>query len=161
MMISVIGAGDDPAAEELIAAEAVGNELAQRGAVVICGGLNGVMEAACRGAKAAGGVTIGILPGKDPAAANPWVDYPICTGIGYARNAIVVSAGRAAIAIGGAFGTLSEIAYALADNIPVVALSTWSLSRNGQNDESMIQASTPLEAVLCALEAAKQQEGRS
>ena len=156
MMISVIGAGDNPPDAVMTAAEEVGRELARRGAIVVCGGLNGVMEAVCRGAKAEGGVTIGILPGDDPAAANPWVDYPICTGMGYARNAIVVKSGRAVIAVGGAFGTLSEIGHALGDGIPVVGLNTWSLARNGQADESMLQASTPLEAVERAMEAAEQ-----
>ena len=156
MMISVIGAGNSPPATVVTAAEEVGRELARRGAIVVCGGLKGVMEAVCRGAKAEGGVTIGILPGNDPTAANPWVDYPVCTGMGYARNSIVVKSGRAVIAVGGAFGTLSEIGHALGDGIPVVALQTWSLARNGQADESMLQASTPLEAVESALEAAKQ-----
>ena len=156
MMISVIGAGDDPPDAIVTAAEEVGRELAHRGAVVVCGGLRGVMEAVCKGAKAEGGVTIGILPGDDPATANPWVDYPICTGMGYARNAIVVKSGRAVIAVGGAFGTLSEIGHALGDGIPVVGLNTWSLARNGRADESMLQASTPLEAVERAMEAAEQ-----
>ena len=155
-MISVIGAGDNPPDAVITAAEEVGRELARRGAVVVCGGLNGVMEAVCKGAKAEGGVTIGILPGDDPATANPWVDYPICTGMGYARNAIVVKSGRAVIAVGGAFGTLSEIGHALGDGIPVVGLNTWSLARNGRADESMLQASTPLEAVERAMEAAEQ-----
>ena len=112
------------------------------------------MEAVCRGAKAEGGVTIGILPGNDPADANPWVDYPICTGMGYARNAIVVKSGRAVIAIDGAYGTLSEIGHALSDGIPVVGLNTWSLSRNGNPDSGVLPATTPIEAVEKALEAA-------
>ena len=115
------------------------------------------MEAACRGAKSAGGTTIGILPGDDPSKANQWVDIPICTGIGYARNAIVVKSGRAAIAIGGAYGTLSEIGHALGDGIPVVGLSTWPLSNNGEGqsvDGAIIQASDPVDAVEKALAAA-------
>ena len=88
----------------------VGRELARRGAVVVCGGLTGVMEAVCRGAKEAGGTTVGILPGHDPAEANPYVDIPLPTGMGYARNAIVAKAGLAVIAIEGAYGTLSEMA---------------------------------------------------
>ena len=111
LIISVIGAGEpDPVIAGL--AEEVGRELAKRGATVVCGGLGGVMEAACRGAKSAGGTTIGILPGHDPAAANRWVDIPVCTGLGYAQNVIVVRTGRAVIAVGGAYGTL-------ADGIPV------------------------------------------
>ena len=119
------------------------------------------INAAVRGAKSAGGTTIGILPGNDPADANRWVDFPICTGLGYARNVIVVKSGRAVIAIDGAFGTLSELGHALGDGIPVVGLNTWSLARNGQADESMLQASTPLEAVERAMEVAKQRAKRS
>lgn len=156
MMISVIGAGETSSATLIRAAEEVGRELAERGATVVCGGLKGVMEAVCKGAKDGGGVTIGILPDNDPLTANPWVDYAICTGMGYARNAIVVKSGRAVIAIGGAFGTLSEIGHALGDGIPVVALNTWSLARNGENDNSMIKASTPREAVEKAIQSAKQ-----
>ena len=156
MMISVIGAGETSSATLIRAAEEVGRELAERGATVVCGGLKGVMEAVCKGAKNGGGVTIGILPDNDPLTANPWVDYAICTGMGYARNAIVVKSGRAVIAIGGAFGTLSEIGHALGDGIPVVALNTWSLARNGENDNSMIKASTPREAVEKAIQSAKQ-----
>ena len=107
MIISVIGGGDSPPAEALRMAEEVGRELARRNVAVACGGLDGVMEAVCKGAKAEGGVTIGILPGDDPDDANPYVDYPICTGMGYARNAIVAKAGRAVIARDGSYGTLS------------------------------------------------------
>ena len=159
MMISVIGGGDNPPAEALDMAEEVGRELARRGAVVVCGGLNGVMEAVCRGAKAQGGVTIGILPGNDAADANPWVDYPIVTGMRYARNVAVVKSGGAVIAVDGAYGTLSEIAHALSNGIPVIGLNTWSLARNGQADEGIIPASTPIEAVDLALEAAQRQSG--
>lgn len=159
MMISVIGGGDNVPAEALQIADEVGRELARRGVVVVCGGLGGVMEAVCRGAKAEGGVTVGILPGSDPADANPWVDYPICTGMGYARNPVVVKSGRAVIAVDGAYGTLSEIGHALGDAIPVVGLNTWALARNGQIDEAIIQASTPAEAVEKALEAAMSRSG--
>ena len=154
MIIAVIGGGDDVPADALSMAEEVGWELARRGVAVACGGLEGVMEAVCRGAKAEGGVTIGILPGDDPTEANPWVDYPICTGMGYARNAIVVKSRRAVIAIDGAHGTLSEIGHALGDDIPVVGLNTWSLSHNGQPEVAIIPATTPAEAVDKALEAA-------
>ncbi len=154
MIISVIGGGDHPPAEALRMAEEVGRELARRGAVVVCGGLKGVMEAACRGAKAEGGITIGILPGTDPKEANRYVDYPICTGLGYARNIIVVRAGRAVIAIDGAYGTLTEIGHALADGIPVIGLDTWQLSHAGKADTRIVRASTPKEAVGKALKAA-------
>ena len=158
MIIAVIGGGDTPPIEALEMAEEVGRELARRGVTVVCGGLEGVMEAVCRGAKAEGGVTIGILPGNDPAEANPWVDYPVCTGLGYARNVIVVKSGRAVIAIDGAYGTLSEIGHALGDGIPVVGLNTWALSRNDQRDGAIIPAKTPAEAVDRALEAAARRE---
>ena len=116
------------------------------------------MEAVCRGSKLAGGTTIGILPWNDPRDANPWVDIPICTGIGYARNVIVVKSGRAVIAVGGAFGTLSEIGHALGDNIPVIGLSTWQLSRNGDIDPSILVASDPADAVRQALQAAHRRD---
>ena len=153
LIISVIGA-NEPSTKIAQLAEQVGSELGKREVVLVCGGLGGVMEAACRGAKMAGGTTIGILPGSDPNTANPWVDIPICTGISYARNIIVVKTGRAVIAVGGAYGTLSEIAHALADNLPVVALDTWKFVRDGLEDSSMIKASTAVEAVELAVEAA-------
>jgi uncharacterized protein (TIGR00725 family) len=108
-------------------AESVGRELASRGAVLVCGGLGGVMEAACTGAKEGGGTTIGILPGTDRAAANAFVDFAIPTGLGEARNALVVRAADALIAIGGGYGTLSEIAFALKAGKPVVGLGTWEI----------------------------------
>ena len=153
MIISVIGAGQ-PTPEVALLAESVGRELAARGAVVLCGGLGGVMEAVCKGAKSAGGTTIGILPGSDPDDANRWVDVPICTGMGYARNLIVVKSGRAVIAVGGAYGTLSEIGHALADGIPVIGLATWSLARNDKADQSILVAYDPIDAVEMALKAA-------
>lgn len=129
MRVSVIGGGriDDQDRER---AEAVGRELAERGHEIVCGGLGGVMEAACRGAKEAeqspadGGRTIGILPTDDPADANQFVDVPIATGMGNARNALVVGNGDAAIAIDGKYGTLSEIALALDRGIPVAGIGT-------------------------------------
>ena len=153
MIISVIGAGN-AAPDVAILAEQVGRELALRGITVACGGLGGVMEAACRGAKSAGGTTIGILPGIDPEDANQWVDIPICTGLGHARNVIVVRTGRAVIAVGGAYGTLSEIGHALTENIPVVGLNTWTIARNDAPDESIVRADTPADAVEKAVEAA-------
>lgn len=158
MIISVIGAGQ-PSPEIAGLAERVGAELGRRGAVLACGGLGGVMEAACRGAKSAGGTTVGILPGSDPSDANPWVDIPVCTGMGYARNSVVVKSGRAVIAVGGAYGTLSEIGHALAEDVPVVALSTWQLARGGTPDTAMIPASDPAEAVDLAIRAARSRGG--
>ena len=153
LIISVIGGGN-PSPRSMELAEAVGRELAQRGATVVCGGLFGVMEAVCKGAKSVGGTTIGILPGNSPYEGNRYVDIPICTGISYARNVIVVKSGRAVIAVDGAFGTLSEIGHALGDGIPVVGLETWDLSIGGELESSIIRASTPEEAAVLAIEAA-------
>ena len=151
--IAVIG-GSEPSTEETKLAEAVGRELAKRGAILVCGGLGGVMEAACKGAQSAGGITIGILPGDSRHAANPYVQIPIVTGIGYARNITVVKSAQAVIAIGGSYGTLSEISHALQSGIPVIGLNTWSLSRNSQPDNSIILAQNPTDAVNKALDLA-------
>lgn len=148
--IAVIGGGQ-PSPQEAQLAEEVGRELAMRGAILVCGGLGGVMEAACKGASSEGGVTIGILPGESRQAANPYVQIPIVTGIGHARNLAVVKSAQAVIAIGGSYGTLSEISHALQSGIPVIGLNTWSLSRNGRQDNSIILAQDPTEAVNKAL----------
>ncbi len=154
LFIAVVGASD-PSKEEAQAAEEVGRELARRGATLICGGLGGVMEAACRGAASQGGTTVGILPGDSAKDANRYVKIPIVTGMGYGRNAIVAKSGQAVIAIGGSYGTLSEIAYALQQGIPVIGLNTWSLSRAGVEDSSIIEAQSPAEAVEKAFALAK------
>ena len=155
-IIAVIGGGE-PSTEEAKLAEEVGRELAKQGAILVCGGLGGVMEAACRGASSEGGVTIGILPGDSPKAANPYVQIPIITGMGYARNVAVVKSAQAVIAIGGSYGTLSEIAHALQSDIPVISLNTWTFSRNEQQDNSIIPAQSPTEAVNKALNLTKTQ----
>jgi uncharacterized protein (TIGR00725 family) len=148
--VGVIGAGS--AGDAIVSvAEEVGRLLATRGALVVCGGLGGVMEAACRGAKSAGGVTVGILPGLDRDEANAWVDVAIPTGLGEARNALVVRAADVLIAIGGEFGTLSEIALALKTEKPVVGIDTWELSRRGEVATQIVRAATPAEAVDLAL----------
>ena len=147
--IAVIGGGQC-SKEEARLAEAVGQELARRGAVLICGGLGGVMEAACRGASSEGGITIGILPGDNRQVANPYVQIPIVTNIGYARNIAVVKSAQAVIAIDGSYGTLSEIGHALQSGIPVIGLNTWSLFKNGQQDGSIVPAQSPAEAVTKA-----------
>ena len=152
--IAVIGGGQC-SSEEARLAEEVGRELAKKGATLVCGGLGGVMEAACKGAFSEGGVTIGILPGESRRAANSYVQIPIVTGIGYARNVAVVKSSQAVIAIGGIYGTLSEIGHALQSGIPVIGLNTWSLSRNGQPDDSIIVAQSPAEAVDKALKLAR------
>ena len=157
MIISVIGSSQPKSDEHIRLAEEVGRELAKRGVTVVCGGLSGVMEAACRGAKSAGGMTIGILPGRSPKEANPYVDIPIITSMGYSRNVIVVSTGRAVIAVGGAYGTLSEIGHALGFDIPVVGLKTWPLTLTGEEQplEKMVMATDPVDAVEKALAAAR------
>lgn len=140
---------------ELRLAEEIGEELARQGAVLVSGGLGGIMEAACRGAKKEGGSTVGILPGTEPRAANPHVDLPIPTGLGYARNVLVVYAGEAAIAVGGKFGTLSEIAFALHRGMTVVGLGTWKLDPERLAGADLLEAASPREAVRLALAAAK------
>jgi uncharacterized protein (TIGR00725 family) len=149
-LIGVIG-GSAPTAEEASLAEAVGRRLAEAGAVLICGGRGGVMEAACRGAKHAGGLTIGILPGVSRRQANPYVDLPIVTGIGEARNAIITRTAQAVIAVGGSYGTLSEIAFALGFDTPVIGLRTWSMRREGHPAAPIVYVETPEQAVERAL----------
>lgn len=158
MFVAVVGGGQC-SREEAKLAEAVGVELAKRGVTLICGGLGGVMEAACKGARSAKGKTVGILPGSSRDEANPYVDIPIVTGMGEARNVIVVNSAQAIIAIGGKYGTLAEIAYALRNNIPVIGLNTWALSKKGRSVRSIIAAQTPKEAVEKALAAIKEKEG--
>jgi len=137
-------------------AEAVGRALAGRGAALVCGGMGGVMEAACRGAKSAGGLTIGVLPGTDRSEANPYVDVPIVTGLRCARNVIIARTAQAVIAVAGSYGTLSEIAFALNFGKPVVGLSTWEAQREGRPPAPIVRASTPEEAVERALELARE-----
>ncbi|MFQ5996730.1 MAG: TIGR00725 family protein [Dehalococcoidales bacterium] len=148
--IAVIG-GSECSSEEAKLAEEVGREVARQGVILLCGGLGGIMEAACRGASSEGGITIGILPGGNRQAANPYVQIPIATNLGEARNVVVVKSAQAVIAIGGGYGTLSEIGHALRNGIPVIGLKTWSLSRDGQPDNSIILAQDPTEAVSKAI----------
>ena len=148
--IAVCGPGE-ASPLELEQAEEVGAGLAAAGAILVCGGLGGVMEAACRGARSRGGMTLGLLPGDDPLEANGWVQLAVPTGMGEARNAIVVKTADAVIAIHGEFGTLSEIALALKMGKPVVGLGTWELSKLGVPVESIVRATTPEEAVRDAL----------
>ncbi len=150
--ISVIG-GSQPTDAHVELAFQVGRELAIRGAVVVCGGLGGVMEAVCRGAKEAGGLTVGILPGIRREDANPFVDIPIVTSIGFARNASVVLSGQAVIAIDGSWGTLSEIAYARTFGVPVIGLDTWNITKPELQEPVYSAAGTAVEAVELALEA--------
>ncbi|OGC12294.1 TIGR00725 family protein [candidate division WOR-1 bacterium RIFOXYA12_FULL_52_29] len=154
--IAVIG--ESHASSEIAKmAEEIGQEIGRAGAVLVCGGLKGVMEHAAKGAKSAGGTTIGILPGSRREDANPYVDYPIITGIGYARNKLVVKTGHVVIAIGGSYGTLSEIGFALGYKIPVVGLNTWQMiHHDGQLDKQVHRVNTAKEAVVLALKLARE-----
>jgi uncharacterized protein (TIGR00725 family) len=149
--IAVIGASQ-ASASEMKTAELVGREIAKSGAALVCGGMGGVMEAACKGAGQEGGITIGILPGDNRLSANEFVKIPIVTGIGYARNVAVVKSAQAVIAIGGSYGTLSEIGHALQSGVPVIGLETWSISRKRKDKSPIIEVKTPAEAVEKALE---------
>ncbi len=140
-IIGVIGQGQSCSDELLQLAEQVGAEIAKKKSIVICGGLGGVMEAACRGAKKEGGLTIGVLPGTRKTDANSWIDLPIVTGIGEARNSVIVRTADGLIAIGGQYGTLSEIAFALKFSKPIVGLETW------QNIPDMVHVDQPEQAV--------------
>ncbi|MBI3926795.1 MAG: TIGR00725 family protein [Armatimonadetes bacterium] len=132
----------------------VGEEVARSGAVLVCGGLSGVMQAAAQGARAHGGTTVGILPGTRREEANPFISVAIVTGMGEARNAVVVRSSDAVIAVGGAYGTLSEIAFCLKLGVPVVGLSTWKLSHDGRPlEDPIVRASDPADAVRRALQA--------
>jgi len=145
-IIGVIGGGQcSPDIEKL--AEEVGAEIAKHNALLICGGLGGVMQAACRGAKQENGTTIGVLPGSSKADANSFVDIPIVTGISEARNIIIVRSSDAVIAIDGRYGTLSEISFCLIFGVPVVGLQTWDL------DASIIKAGDSSDAVAKAFAA--------
>jgi uncharacterized protein (TIGR00725 family) len=124
--IAVVGPGE-ATEDEVGLAEVVGRGLAQAGATLVCGGLGGVMAAACRGAASAGGTSLGILPGADRADANQWVSIAIPTGLGELRNGLVVRAADAVIAVGGGHGTLSEIGLALKTGIKVIGLRTWDI----------------------------------
>ncbi|MFM8385304.1 MAG: TIGR00725 family protein [Planctomycetia bacterium] len=156
-LIAVFGAGN-PSREEYNLAAEVGRLLAQRGLAVVCGGTYGIMEAACMGAREAGGLTVGLLPGYQRADANPYVDIVLPTGLGDARNVLVATAGEAAIAVGGRLGTLSEIALALKHGIPVVGLHTWNLDPAALFDRRVPAARTALEAVELALSLAAERE---
>ena len=151
-VISVIG-GDPCSPEERKIALEVGRRIAEGGAILVTGGLGGVMEAASEGAALAGGVTVGILPGDDRRDANPHVAIPIATGLGHFRNALVASSGDAVIAIGGRSGTLSEIALALVRGRRVVGIRSWRLREDRLPGEGIVDAPSAEEAVRLALEA--------
>ena len=148
LQVSVIGSGPDAEAR----AEAVGRLLGERGCTVVCGGLGEVMAAVARGAKSAGGTTIGVVPGESHEAANEWIDHVVVTGIGHARNLAVAGSGEAVIAVGGRWGTLAEIGFARVLGRPVVILDPgWELEGDG-----IVHASTAGEAVDLALRLARE-----
>jgi uncharacterized protein (TIGR00725 family) len=148
--VAVVGAG--VAGESLRrVAEDVGRGLGEHGAVVLCGGLSGVMEAVCRGCREAGGTTVGILPGNDRRDANEFVDVAIATGMGEMRNALIVRAADVVVALGGEYGTLSEVAFALKIGRPVVGFDTWELGKRGAADDAIVRVESAEEAVAAAL----------
>jgi uncharacterized protein (TIGR00725 family) len=152
--VSVIGSGGcEEGSEAWGLAEEVGRLLAEAGATVLCGGLGGVMEAVARGAAEAGGTVIGIVPGLRPEEANPHCTHVIATGVGHARNLAVVASGEVTIAVGGEWGTLSEIGHARSMGRTVVALRSWSLSGKGRLEAApgVVPADTAKQAVALAL----------
>lgn len=152
MPLYIAVCGPDPCSPDVAErSEEVGRLLARAGAVLVCGGLGGTMEAASRGAAGEGGTVLGILPGTNRSGANRSLTLSIPTGMGEARNTMIVRSSDALIAVAGEFGTLSEIAFALKTAVPVVGLSTWELSRAGRKVEAFVEASSPAEAVAEAL----------
>ncbi len=154
LLIAVIG-GRTCSPREAEWAESVGQLLARAGATLICGGRGGVMEAASRGASAGGGLVVGVLPGTSADEANPFVHIPIVSGMGEARNSIIVRSAQAIIAIGGEYGTLSEIAFALRFGVPVVCLGSWNLTRPAGQPAPLHRVSSPDEAARLALALAR------
>jgi uncharacterized protein (TIGR00725 family) len=154
LSVAVCGAGVANDRDTAVA-EAVGRLLARAGAIVVCGGLGGVMAAAVRGASSEGGLSIGLLPGETRAGAAEGLTVALPTGLGEGRNILVVRAADAVIAVGGEFGTLTEIAFALKIGVPVIGLDTWELSKRGNAVEAFPSVTTPEEAVTRALEAAR------
>ena len=155
--VGVAGASQ-PEPPLLDKAELLGRRLAEAGAIVVCGGGPGVMEAVCRGAQSAGGTTVGLLPGLDRAEGNPYLTISVPTGLGQGRNLLLVRASDAVVAVGGGFGTLSEIALALRTGTPVIGLATWSLRLGSHQVDAFPVADTPDAAAQLALEAARSPE---
>jgi uncharacterized protein (TIGR00725 family) len=156
--------GPDPASADLIdTAEQIGRGLAERGAIVVCGGHGGVMEAAARGAVSAGGVAVGILPGSERAGSNEHLTVAIPTGLGELRNGLIVRAADAVVAVGGAFGTLSEIALALKTGVPVVGVATWELTAGDGTTglDPIERVDSAADAVAAALSAASGRKDRN
>jgi uncharacterized protein (TIGR00725 family) len=155
--IAVIGPSAGTPAELALGQE-VGRLIAEAGAVLVCGGMGGVMEAAAGGCADAGGRSVGILPSESRLDANPYLTVAVATGLGEARNAIVVRTADAVIAIRGEFGTLSEIALALKMGRPVIGLGTWELAKDGVPVDAVIRASDPTDAVKTALQLIERRE---
>ncbi len=153
LRIGVIGEQDATPAL-VAAAEEVGREIARRGGVIVCGGMGGVMAGAARGAALEGGIVVGIMPGSGAEGGSPHVTIPIVTGMGEGRNVLIARTAEAVIAIGGAYGTLSEIAYALKLGVAVVGCRTWVLRREGMESDPIVRADGPAEAVALAWDAA-------
>ncbi len=155
LILGVIGAGNSASEDGLRMAEEVGYLIARADAILICGGLNGVMQAAARGAKRGGGLTLGILPTGNKADANPYIDVPVATAMSTSRNLIIVRTADALIAINGSYGTLSEMAHAFDQGKPVFALHTWPMDKAGVEPGLFVPVATPREAVDRALEFAR------
>jgi len=139
LLIAVIG-GHSCNKKTARVAEELGKQIAELGAILVCGGLSGVMEAAAKGAKKAGGITVGILPTDDKKDANPYIDIPIATGLGYTRNTLVTTAADIVIALSGKYGTLSEIGFALNAKKPVLGIGAWDV-------KGLIRARAPEDAI--------------
>lgn len=155
LIIGVIGGGNQASDEGLRMAEEVGFLIARADAVLICGGLNGVMQAAAKGAKRGGGLTLGILPTGNKADANPYIDLPVATAMSTARNLVIVRTADALIAINGSYGTMSEMAHAFDQGKTVFALHTWPMEKAGVEGDLFVPVASPKEAVDRALEYAK------
>jgi uncharacterized protein (TIGR00725 family) len=145
-LVAVCGESDPQTSLADLAFE-LGLGIAQRQAVLICGGLTGVMEHAARGARAGGGLTIGLLPGDDPDEANEYVDLAIATGLGHARNAILARTADGVVALGGGLGTLSEIALALRNRRPTIGIQTWRVDRVRRTEPELPTAANPHDAL--------------
>ena len=154
-ILGVIGGGSSASPEGVALAEEVGFLIARADAVLICGGLNGVMEASAKGAKRGGGLTLGVLPTGNKADANPYIDLPIATAMSTARNLIIVRTADALIAVNGSYGTLSEMAHAFDLGKTVFALRTWPMEKAGVESKLFVPVATPREAVDRAIEYAR------
>ena len=148
LYVGVIGSGRCDRADASLAYE-LGGLIAEEGWTLVCGGLGGVMEQACRGARSKGGITLGILPGDSRAEANPYLSYSVVTGMGEARNVLVVKSSQAVVAVSGAYGTLSEIALANAAGIPVIGLQSWRLDPEQNRGRGLFvrEVQSPSEAI--------------